>query len=227
MLVLWIKILNLKFKGEITNMELRIIQGTPIYKRYLKAFTNEIYSKNPDCISLKRAVLYGVKYINTHKYAHKEYAEREEIELKFKIIQAVKSLMELLTPKEFVNLFPIEKEYNHSKDDCWKDYFYTVNKLKTYNMDSPLGDKFVDFIWDYTNNEISRFAVETLSTASKLRQLDGQPSIMEEFAEKNNIPTYTFNEKDGYIINNQTHRSMPFKRKAPEYLKLVSNHIPK
>lgn len=128
-----------------------------------------------------------------------------------------------LTPKEFVNLFPIKKEYNHGNEEiCWKDYFYTANKIKEYDMDSPIDEKFEDFIWDYTNDTICKFMVETLCTASKLRQLQGQPSIAEEWAEENDISTYTVNEKDGYILDNQTHKSAPIKKTIPSYLKLVN-----
>lgn len=124
-------------------MKLRVIQGTSICKRYLKAFDNVL--KKPDILekadrtALKQAVFYGVKYINTHQYEHKDYATRQEVENKFQIIQIVKELMMQLTPKEFVNLFPIKKEYNHSEEDCWKDYFYTANKLKTYDIGFLIG----------------------------------------------------------------------------------------
>lgn len=207
-------------------MKLRVIQGTPICKRYLKAFINVL--EKPDTLkqanhtALKQAVFYGVKYINTHKYEHKDYTTKKEVENKFQTIQIVKELMMQLTLKEFVNLFPIKKEYNHSEEDCWKDYFYTANKLKEYDMDSQLGDKFEDFIWDYTNDTVCQFMVETLCTASKLRQFQGQPSITEEWAEKNDIPTYTVNEKQGYILDNQTHRSAAIKKKVPKYLKMVN-----
>ena len=210
-----------------SSMELRVIQGIPLCKRYLKAFYNVL--KKPDSLkqsdhtSLKQAVLYGVKYINTHKYEHKDYATEEEVENKLFVIQIVKELMMQLTPKEFVNLFPIKKEYNHGNEEiCWKDYFYTANKLKEYDMNSPLGDKFEDLIWDYTNDTICKFIVVTLCTASKFKQFQGQPSIAEEWAEKNDISTYTVNETQGYIVNNQTHRSAPMKKKAPNYLKLVN-----
>lgn len=217
---------SLHYKERGNSMKLRVIQGTPICKRYLKAFINVL--EKPDTLkqanhtALKQAVFYGVKYINTHKYEHKDYTTKKEVENKFQTIQIVKELMMQLTLKEFVNLFPIKKEYNHSEEDCWKDYFYTANKLKEYDMDSQLGDKFEDFIWDYTNDTVCQFMVETLCTASKLRQFQGQPSITEEWAEKNDIPTYTVNEKQGYILDNQTHRSAAIKKKVPKYLKMVN-----
>lgn len=206
-------------------MELKLVQCTPMYERYLKAFDNTMSNRqlliNDTPKFIKQAVLYGVKYIINHRYEHKDYITKEEVEAKFCIVEMVRSLMMKLTPKDFVNLFPIKKEYDGEKY-CWKDYFYTTNKLKDYDMDAPLNDRLEDFIWDYTNDTICEFMAEMLSTASKLRQFEGQPSIMEEWAEKNNIPTYTLNEKDGYILDNQTHKSVPYKKPVPNYMKLVN-----
>jgi hypothetical protein len=152
-------------------MNLEVIQGTPLHERYLRAFTN-IYLSDPHFVEHKnigaiiKAISYGTKYIINHKYTDEKAIPKKEIESKFQFITLVEQFMALLTPKQFENLFPIEKTYDGEKSG-WKDYFFVKEKLSHY-LDKPIGDKIEDLLWDYQNDNIELFMLSMLSTASKL-----------------------------------------------------------
>ena len=128
--------------------------------------------------------------------------------------------MELLTFRQFVNLFPIEKRYDGEKYMC-KDYFYVVEKLKKVDMDERIGDRLQDLLWDYRNEQVNEFMINFLSAANRINKLNGGGSFIGQWAEENNISTCTVNEREGYIINNQTQEILPYKKPMPEYLQLV------
>jgi hypothetical protein len=88
-------------------------------------------------------------------------------------------------------------------------------------MDKPLEHKLTDFLWDYQNTELNRFMVDSMCSISDMRRLQGEKGVFEEFAEKQGIDTYTVNETDGYIVNNTTHKSVPYSKPVPKYLSLV------
>lgn len=205
--------------------ELKVIKCTSISERYLNAFWRVIDNNgenifDADTETTKKLVFYGVKYIATQRKIERQQLTQEETESCFKMIQLIQMLMMRLTPNDFVNLFPIKKEYLR-EDYGWKDYFYTVDKLKAYPSDRPIGANLDDLLWDYTNDTICGFMVNMLCTASQLRRFQGQMGIAEEWAEKQGIPTYTLNEHDGYVMNNQTHQTMTYHKPMPEYLRLV------
>ena len=190
-------------------MNLKLITPQPKYELYHNAFTRAIHAYKPsdDEVAahtlLKQLVIYGVKYIINFRFKKKNIKTKEEIEYNFDMIQLIKATMTSLTPNDIVNLFPITKEYDGEKY-CMKDYFSTIESLKSYDMDKPLGHKLTDFLWDYQNIELSEFMVNAMCSISDMRRLQGEKGVFEEFAEKQGIDTYTVNKTDGYIINNTT-----------------------
>jgi hypothetical protein len=75
--------------------------------------------------------------------------------------------MALLTPREFTNIFPIEKVYDGAKYET-KDYFFTVQAIEKIGWDSVIDDDIVEFLWDYTNIYVSLFLVEMLGCTSDI-----------------------------------------------------------
>ncbi len=192
---------------------------------YLNAFIHVIenWLDNPEQEYkpvFKKLIVYGVKYINA---LEPQNYNRENVENKFEFADTVMSMMANLTPREFMNLFPIAKEYDGDK---WgiKDYFYTMEYIKKLSPDEPIGDKIQDFLWNYTNREIDAFLVKLFCFASNLRRFDTGKGIMEEFCEQNGIHTYRlFKDSSGkeYLIDNQTGRTMRVRKAIPRYLKVI------
>lgn len=200
---------------------LKVIKCTPTHQKYLSAFSNALSNaQSTGKTDLPKIVLLSVKYVTTHRFKNKNCIERKEIEQHFQFIELTKQFMMLLTPHQFVNLFPIEKSYDGEKYMV-KDYFSTMEMLSHLDMDKPLGAQLEDVMWDYQNPTIGEFLVAMFSTASKLRKLDTGVGIMEEWAAENDIETLTVDENSGYILNNQTHKTVPYKKPIPDYIKIV------
>jgi len=209
-------------------MNFKLITPKQKYELYLNALVTaarkyqsiSISDRNIHDPLVKQQVIYGVKYLINLKYRTKKNKTKEEIEYNFNIVQLVKSCMACLTPKEFVNLFPITKEYDGDKWEV-KDYYSTIEVLKEYSVNEPLGDKVDELLWDYQNNDIRFFMLEAMSLMSDIRHLQGKKDFMEEWLEDQGVDTYTVNETDGYIINNTTHKSVPYSKPMPKYLNIV------
>lgn len=192
---------------------------------YFNAFFNAIDTidlRDPDPAVVKKLIVYGVKAVNTKQKP--SVINREETTANFQFADLIQGLMGLLKPEEFVNLFPIAKEYDGNKYQT-KDYFYTRNYIG-FLPDEPIGDvdKVMEFLWEYHNREIRMFLVNTISYASDLRQLQGQPGITEEWCTKNGIKTFTMHTcQNGkqFMVDNETGKSIKVKKKMPNYLKLV------
>ncbi len=193
---------------------------------YLKAWDRVLkeYTENPDVANriqyIQRLVFYGVKFVTTK--LDREYLTKEQVEHDFQLISIIKSLAGLVTPSEFMNIFPIEKEYKGNKLGM-KDYFYTRDYINTLNPNEPIGEEILHFIWEYHNWDIIEFNTELMSVLSKLRQFYGYPSLGQAFADMNGIKTQTLhtgsNGQEFFIDDRgKTVRAI---KKRPRYLKLV------
>lgn len=170
---------------------------------------------------LKKVIYYGMKAINTK--SEPEYVTEEAAETDFQFVSIVKDLMALLTPIEFIQMFPIDKDYKGSR---WglKDYFYTRDYINSIEQDKPIGEEIPKFLWEYQNKDITDFNVCCMEAMSNLRKLDGLPSLAEEFADAMGLKTYTeYKGSKGqrFLIDRQTGKTMRVKEPKPRYLKLM------
>ncbi|MCL1949975.1 MAG: hypothetical protein FWF59_09615 [Turicibacter sp.] len=82
-------------------------------------------------------------------------------------LEMLGGLLGLLMPFELVILFPITKYYDGEKSQS-KDYWYTVNYLKTLDDSQRIGEQTTDFdlSWDYVNPEIRGYGVAVMGLLS-------------------------------------------------------------
>ena len=196
---------------------------------YMKAFSRELaiisaYNDWNQCRdNLKRAVFYAVKYYGLERIDRRHSSESrtlEQVESDFSLLEVVKTLMRQLTPKELMSMFPITKTYDGEKWDC-KDYFFTVENLKDFDLDAPLGDEGLeDFLWSYWNDDLFSFDAVSFSIISSMYRSTIGKSIMEEWCEKQEIPSYTIQEDIGVIKNNLTGEISKLSKK-PSHLQIV------
>jgi hypothetical protein len=195
-----------------------------IYMRaYLESLTKILQEESGTLEYVKRTVFYGVKAIITRPRS--EYITREEVEQRFKMINIIQDCMGLLTPREFMNIFPVTKEYDGHKWEI-KDYFYTMNYINTLDSNVPIGtgDKILDFLWKYYNRDILMFCVESMICASDLRKLEGYPSLLEEWATENGIKTYsmhTDSKGNQFLLDRETGTTTKVSKPRPKHLKVV------
>lgn len=207
--------------------ELKKAKDTKIHDMYVKAYCDAIeqyYEANNDAdkkAALIKFIVAAVKAINSKK--DPEYINREDAEFDFQFAAIVKDLMATLTPNEFMKVYPIDKVYNGSRYSM-KDYFSTMNYINGLDRDKSIGKEILNFLWEYQNLEICDFVVETMGYISRLRRLDGEPSIAEEFADIMGLKIYTRGKDNNgreYLIDSETGKTIRTRKPMPRYLKVI------
>jgi len=175
---------------------------------YLNAFIRVLKesTENPGVYGiepyLERMAFYGLKTVITSP----EPTTKEEAVSDFELISIVRSFMSRLTLRRFMNLFPIEKNYDGYKYEM-KDYYSTLEAIEELGLQQNelIGDKLEDLLWDYMNDDIREFEVKSLTTISKIRRFEGHLHLFEEFMAANGYDTQnTFKNSKGqafYVRN--------------------------
>lgn len=140
----------------------------------------------------------------------------EEILSDFNDFVTIKDMISYLTPNEFVNIFPVSKEYDGERYEV-KDYFYTMEYINGLIRDEPIGDIVMEFLMEYTNEVIWQFNILGTSLVNELRKADGHIDMFEEFMARNGVDTpNTFKNSKG--------KPMYIKNGRPEEIKTKNNN---
>lgn len=197
------------------------------YELYLNAFQDAVsqYKETPGSKEkkdlIKKAAFHGVKFINLTEKP--KYLTREAAENNFNMVSIVKDIIGLLTPSEFMEVFPIRKDFKGHKWET-KDYFYTRDYIKTLDINKPIGEQedTLNFLWEYVNLDITLFNVNLMGFLSDLRQMEGYPSIAEEWAYINGIETHTMHQdnkgNDFIIVNGKVAKA---RKPKPKHLRII------
>lgn len=90
-----------------------------------------------------------------------------------------------LTPKQLMYMYPITKEYDGER---WgtKDYFYTVERLKRWPEDKPIGDAqdVACLLWDYQNWDLSFMLLQWQNVIGDLYVYCNNKELHNEFFER-------------------------------------------
>ncbi|MCM1201389.1 MAG: hypothetical protein NC312_09170 [Bacteroides fragilis] len=161
---------------------------------------------------LMRISLSGIKYINSIREIRREntrlgtdYVQTlEEAQVAFQLIDAIFTVCGYLTLRNFVNTFPIEKDYSGEKWQC-KDYFSTMEVLSKMDWDKPIGrDELSELLWDYDNSDLRHAYVEFTTAMSAIYRAQTGKGIAETWLDDLGVPTYSENKETGIMRNNQT-----------------------
>lgn len=163
-----------------------------------------------DVTALMRLAYAGVKYII--------YCDHQSPSSRFQEIMIINGLIGKLTPTQFQNVFPIAKSYDGERYEI-KDYFSTKAALTKYSANKPIGDKVLEFLWDYHNMTTSFYVVESMSAVSDLRMMHGGKSLVEEWFEDSGIKMHRID--GGNTQNTYAEQSHPERKERPWYLKLL------
>ena len=168
-----------------------------------------------------RTVFYGVRYVVA--------AMRGRLASK-ELISRVVELVGQLTPRELLQIFPVEKAYDGERWET-KDYFFTMDVLRRHGLDKPLGAAVFDVLWDYTNTHVRLFNVAMMHTVDGIRRMEGQGPLLQEWAEGNGVKltTYTMT-KDSKgrrcMINSETGERCKVKARRPRWARVQQKHEP-
>ncbi|ADQ41590.1 hypothetical protein Calkr_2125 [Caldicellulosiruptor acetigenus I77R1B] len=190
---------------------------------FYKAFVNTALSyqegQNLQDV-VKKLIFYGVKMINATP--QKEITSFEQAKAEFNFADLIIQMISTITPKEFITIFPVKKNFKGHKYQT-KDYFTTIEQLKKFDMDKPIGEKVIELLWDYVNDDITEFLVNYLLAASRLRKFEGKSSLAEEFAQQMGLKTYKLcqdNRGRNFLYDPETGKTTKVKFKVM-HLKLI------
>ena len=187
-------------------------QYTNAVKEAYDSTNNSLYDIPQD--KLMKVGFAGIKFICSlqdedrmcKKLGDKSIESLKECQKKFEFMNVIFSVLGCLTVKNFVITFPITKEYDGEKWQS-KDYFFTMDVLSKMDWDKPIGrDKMSDLLWDYQNNDLRNIYVEYMCVASALYRAQTGKGIAEEWADDMGIPTYSVDNEEGFVRDNQTGR---------------------
>jgi len=152
----------------------------------------------------KKIIFWGVKSLG---HGNREFLKKENAEERLSLYHFVSDLIDRITPRQLINIFPIAKEYDGDKYQM-KDYFYAMNKCKEHGLDKPIGNSF-EFLWDYYNRDVGGFVVNYLSTLSDINKERSGQGLMESFLAESGVTTYTEKTINGrkVMVENLTFNS--------------------
>lgn len=196
------------------------------YLAFFRKFTKYQEVFDSDDIFLdekKKMILLGVKAIGQSKKT--ETVDKKTILLTYNYLI---ELMKTITFEEFENIFPIDKVYDGEKFEC-KDYFYTKEMMKSFDVKSKIGNEIDSFLWDYTNKDIRCFNVAVMGLVIDFHKKEtGQDLFrnwIDEIGKERKIEFDTYIEiKNGnkkYLMNNRTKEIYKVRYPRPKHLKLI------
>lgn len=192
------------------------------YKLYLRALSKVINSRLEDEYNeqlIRKTIFYSVRIINMLP----ESKSYDEAISNYNIVTAVKQDMSGLTPKEFMNIFPIQKDFKGHKFEM-KDYFYTIDYINSLDENEPIGDEITMFLMEYTNEDIFAFSIKMMTLMSDIRRFEGKPSLAEEWANENGLETYILHsdQHGNDFILDKHGRTKKVVKPKPKHLKAVN-----
>lgn len=170
--------------------------------------------------NFKHYLYLAVKFI-PKVFDFKNHYDTREIEQWFKLISDIGNMISQLTPREFLNMFPVEKEYDGQKYQT-KDYFFTMDAINQMEIDNPIGEQVHKFLFDYTNWDINFYMVTWMGIVNRMHQEQGGKDIALEFFEEQGTPLHPLYEKDGYLVNGETGEKFKLEKPKNKLKKLFS-----
>lgn len=157
--------------------------------------------------TLAKIVFSNVKYILAMEDYLNAKLEQNTVQFAkvwFGLLDILFTLMGRMKLKNFVTTFPVTKDYDGETWRC-KDYFTTMELLKQYDMDKPIGeDKMFTFLYDYQNEYLHRIMILKMCCTSKLYKMETGRNMAVEFMEDLVDSHHSANYEKGYQINSMT-----------------------
>lgn len=121
----------------------------------------------------------------------------------FNLLSIVKEIVGEYTPRQFMRLFPIQKDYDGDKYQI-KDYFYCMEYINRIGIDKPIGEKATEFLMEYWNRDINFYMVTWMSIFSAMDIIQTGRDSMMDFFEENRLHFKTFHQEGDEMVDNET-----------------------
>jgi hypothetical protein len=162
-----------------------------IYQRIWGTTTYEASLKNQagyiDMDLIRKSVWAAMEYI---AHLPKKNLDNNHVAYSKVLSKLICDFIGKFTPREFMEMFPVDKRYNGKKCNC-KDYFTTIEMLKKYPSYRPIRDNGKDAAWefmcDYQNLLVRRFMAQILYILLKGWKRQHNERIFMKFCRDNGI----------------------------------------
>lgn len=136
----------------------------------------------------EKLACYGIKSYGFTKDKESKHLPIEVLEASFEVYSAILNGLHFVTPRQFMQWFPIDKEYDGSK---WgmKDYFSTMEYIHEIGIDEPIKEP-LGFLWEYWNKDTMNFTLNLTGVMSEIYKQQTGLGIMEEFLLDNGIEPF-------------------------------------
>lgn len=186
------------------------------------------YKANHDDRWALRKVAYNMVRYCVYRYHTLHSHSKQVVEAMFGMQELAKNMLFELSPREFIQDFPIDKNYDGKRYQC-ADFFSSWEQLSVFDLDTPFhaqtGD-IVDLLWGYQNKWVLLYLTSVFSMVSKLREFNGESDLLTGFCEDNGIEppdtirVYKDASGKSYAID-KNGKSMPLHKAKPRYLKVL------
>ena len=146
---------------------------------------------------------------------------REIVSLLFERISFISSLVGLYTPREFMRLFPIKKDYDGEENGC-KDYFSCMEYINKIGIDVPIGENASMFLMEYWNWDISFYMVTWMSIVSAMDIVCTGRDHMLDFFEENGLHFHYMHQEGDFLVDDETGERFKIKKPKNPMRKLFS-----
>lgn len=101
-------------------------------------------------------------------------------------MERIVDITSLITPRQFMTIFPIDKEYDGEKYGI-RDYFTTIeDAVKPNGIDKPIKEPF-KFLMNYWNHDVLLFVVNMTTAMSDIHKEKTGKSLFTQFLEDNGL----------------------------------------
>lgn len=185
------------------------------YQRALVKF-GETFAENPEYLEKnKDKMLFLLIKIMGKEKRDIRKQENDFVYGMFAILQMVENLVSECTPREFMRLFPIQKDYDGEKYGV-KDYFYCMDYINRIGIDKPIGEKASEFLIEYWNWDINHYMVTWMSVVSAMDIIQTGRDSMMDFFEENGLHFRTMHQEGVYMVDDETGERFEIKKpKSP------------
>lgn len=114
---------------------------------------------------LRKLIYWGVQSVSSLNACNGDLKTARSY---FEFGDSVLEKISTITPREFMNIFPVAKQYQGAQ---WgeKDYFFTMNMIDSAGIDNQIHNPF-EFLSDYNNMEVRLFMVRFMDAVAVIYQ---------------------------------------------------------
>lgn len=155
------------------------------------------------------------------------------IEDEFRGYESLLAVISLMTPREFIETFPVTKEFNGHKYGI-KDYFSVMEEIRNnYPMDTPImsngedcSSTMLKFLMEYCNTYTDKLTISIMLNIGNMHKMHTGRDMLDDFmisqGKEPLSKQYLCEGADGkQFMVDEDGKSSPVKKSKPRYLKGV------